>query len=145
MADVGSVGSNVMSLIEAAKSTKKATAEDKNNFSGDDFMTLLLTQMKYQNTLEQKDESHMMSQMAQLNMVGELEKLNTAMGELQHTNQITSGVNLVGKTVSYLDSTGEYAEMVVKETAVVGSKLYLISGDISLLLSDILSIKEGTL
>ncbi len=143
MADVGYV-TKVMSLAEAAKSDKSKN-ETKTDFSSDDFMMLLLTQMKYQNPLEPMDESQMMSQMSQMNTVSELVKLNSAIGDLKYTNQITSGANLVGKTISYLDEAGKYAEIVVKETALIDSKVYLISDDISISIKDVLSIKEGTL
>lgn len=140
MTTVGTVSSNVMPLNEASQSSKLSS--DGSNFSADDFMTLLLAQLRNQNPMEPLKENEMIVQMSQMNSVQELQKLNLAVTQLEQANQILSGSSLIGKTVSYLDAEGSLQELVVEEVTVNGAEILLKSGTLSIEMQQVVSIKN---
>lgn len=46
---------------------------------GDEFMTILLAQMRHQNPLEPMDDKELISQMTSLNSLSELQKINATL------------------------------------------------------------------
>src|SRR5574343_665936 len=72
---------DVYSAINGASGTKTAstssTAELENKF-----LTLLMTQIKNQDPLNPMDNAQMTTQLAQLNTVNGIEKLNTTLAQL---------------------------------------------------------------
>jgi flagellar basal-body rod modification protein FlgD len=90
----------------AATSATSATANTNKSTSvtdaSDRFLKLLVTQMQNQDPLNPMDNAQVTSQMAQINTVTGIEKLNTTMGTMS-TNftqmQMLQGVSLVGHGV----------------------------------------------
>ncbi len=84
----------------------------------DRFMTLLVTQMKNQDPLNPMDNAQVTSQMAQLNTVTGINKLNETMNSLisnvqlgqsyQATNMIGHSVLVNGNTLSHTDKGGYF-------------------------------------
>ena len=68
----------------------------------DDFMKLLITQMRYQNPMDPMDNAQMTSQIAQLNTVEGINQLNTTVSSLQASLMATQSMqsaSLIGKTI----------------------------------------------
>lgn len=84
-----------------AKGSDAATATAAD--SGQDrFLTLLVTQMKNQDPLNPLDNAQVTSQLAQINTVNGIEKLNQTMTKLMASNQSMQGMqaaSLVGRDV----------------------------------------------
>ncbi len=101
--------SSATSSANTNKSTNNADASDR-------FLKLLVTQMQNQDPLNPMDNAQVTSQMAQINTVTGIEKLNTTMSTMS-TNftqmQMQQGVSLVGHDVMLegntltADSTGK--------------------------------------
>lgn len=100
------------SLMNAMNGTKN-TAKDTVTEAQDRFMTLLVTQMKNQDPLNPMDNAQMTSQLAQLNTVSGIEKMNVALQSLmgsyqasqtlQATSMIGHGVLAPGNSVQLTD------------------------------------------
>ncbi len=78
--------------------TAATAAEDQQNR----FLTLLVTQLKNQDPLNPMDNAQMTSQLAQINTVTGIEKLNTTMSALLESlsgTQAETAANLIGKSV----------------------------------------------
>jgi flagellar basal-body rod modification protein FlgD len=86
------------SATTAANTNKSTSVTD----ASDRFLKLLVTQMQNQDPLNPMDNAQVTSQMAQINTVTGIEKLNTTMGTMS-TNftqmQMLQGVSLVGHGV----------------------------------------------
>lgn len=85
------------SLMQTTSQQQSASAAQ-----ADQFMTLLTTQMRYQDPLNPMDNAQMTSQLAQINTVKGLEQLNTAIQSLvsQSTSNMTmQAAALIGKNV----------------------------------------------
>jgi flagellar basal-body rod modification protein FlgD len=68
----------------------------------DDFLKLLVTQMKYQDPMNPMDNAQMTSQIAQLNTVEGINQLNTTVSNLQASLMATQSMqaaSLIGKTI----------------------------------------------
>ncbi|MEY4428859.1 MAG: hypothetical protein RLZZ182_1548 [Pseudomonadota bacterium] len=101
-----------------ATGTTSSTAKDKTtemNEASDRFLKLLVTQMQNQDPMNPMDNAQVTSQMAQINTVTGIEKLNTTLGTMSSNftqMQMLQGVALVGHQVQvegnklFVDSDG---------------------------------------
>ncbi len=72
----------------------------------DDFLKLLVAQLKYQDPTSPTDTSAFMTQTAQLTQVDTLGRIAAQQGDLLAATLSAQAAGLVGKTVDYLDATG---------------------------------------
>lgn len=68
----------------------------------DQFLQLLIAQLKNQDPLSPVDNSQFITQLASLNTVQGLQDLNASFGQQLKLQQLTEGANLIGKTIEYL-------------------------------------------
>jgi flagellar basal-body rod modification protein FlgD len=92
----------------AAAATSQATND---TISGDfnQFLTLLTTQLKYQDPLSPMDSTQFTAQLAQFATVEQTSNLNTSMNSLlsiEKANQTAYAVNYIGKSVFINSSSG---------------------------------------
>ena len=93
---VSNVSSSVLDSSAAAASKNETTA------TSDRFLKLLVAQMQNQDPLNPMDNAQVTSQMAQINTVNGIEKLNTAVSGLANQfvqMQALQGAALVGRDV----------------------------------------------
>ncbi|MEY4592255.1 MAG: hypothetical protein RIR18_1150, partial [Pseudomonadota bacterium] len=98
-----------MTTVNTTSSSSTAASTLANSSSGKsaadlktDFLNLLVTQLKNQDPLNPMDNAQMTSQLAQINTVSGIEKLNTTMGTLMTSyanTQNMQAANLIGRTV----------------------------------------------
>ena len=111
-----STATSDISSLQATMNAKAKTAEDGVQADTDKFMTLLVTQLKNQDPLNPMDNAQMTSQLAQLQTVTGVNKLNTTLESLKAsyqssesmaaTNLINHGVLAKGNTVALTGSKG---------------------------------------
>jgi flagellar basal-body rod modification protein FlgD len=96
----------------------------------DQFMNLLVTQMRNQNPLDPINDSEFIAQLAQFSTLEGVEKLNTSFGDMLKLQQLTQGANLVGRVAVFerADSS-EPVRGVVQGVSVLGQKLNLLIGN----------------
>jgi flagellar basal-body rod modification protein FlgD len=95
---------NVNSQTAAKTTTAAASAVDKTKEAGseDRFLKLLVAQMQNQDPLNPMDNAQVTSQMAQINTVSGIEKLNTTVESLSGQfaqMQVLQGASMVGRDV----------------------------------------------
>ncbi len=95
----------------ASQSTSTTKTKANDSLSQEDFLSLLTTQLSYQDPTKPVENAEMVSQLAQLNMVQSLATIDSNMGSL--TNQITSqqalmASSMVGTEVRLNSSTGYF-------------------------------------
>jgi len=73
----------------------------------DEFLKLLITQLKYQNPLEPMEDKDFIAQMASFSSLEQMQNLNTAISSLVSSNQLQQAASLIGKEVSYMATTDE--------------------------------------
>ena len=118
-----------------AAGAKKADGQ----FMGkEDFLKLLVAQLKNQDPSNAADMDQMTQQMTQFSMLEQLTNLSQASQESSVSLARTHAVELLGKTVTYRGKDGTTKEGVVGHVDTTGSAPTLtIGGDTGLLLADV--------
>lgn len=87
-------------------SSTRLTGSIQQNMNKDDFLRLLVTQLRYQDPLSPEDPKDFVAQLAQfssleqqINSNTNLENLSKAIQNLQQSQNMAQGVSLLGKTV----------------------------------------------
>ena len=102
-------------MINAVSTTNSTTASAATSmkqdigFNANDFMQLLVTQLKNQDPLNPQDSSQFVSQLAQLSQVEQTYNINTNLQNLLSSqNNITSlsAMSLIGKNVTTNELSG---------------------------------------
>ena len=109
----------------------------------EDFLKLLVAQLKNQDPSSAQDMESMTQQMTQFSMLEQL----TNLAETTETSNVslarTHAVDLLGKTVSYRGKDGAIKEGVVGHVDTTASAPRLtIGGDTGLLLADVVGVKS---
>jgi flagellar basal-body rod modification protein FlgD len=94
---------NAIAPVTATGATTTGSASKEEIGSADRFLKLLVTQMQNQDPLNPMDNAQVTSQMAQINTVSGIEKLNETVKSLQSSfsqMQTLQGAALVGRTVT---------------------------------------------
>ncbi len=98
----------------SSTTTKTNTVTNKNNELGkDDFLKLLITQLKYQDPTNPMDNQEFISQMSSFSALEQMKNLNTGFTDLAKTINETlvpnfmlqQSSNMIGKVVSYTSPT----------------------------------------
>jgi flagellar basal-body rod modification protein FlgD len=101
---VSSSDNPAANIYESLNGSKKNTTTGPNSMTEaqNRFLTLLTTQLKYQDPLSPMDNAQMTSQMAQINMVSGIEKLNMTLSKMidtQGQTEVLQAASLVGHGV----------------------------------------------
>lgn len=100
---------NVTSATDTAgktNSTSSNTATSSNSVDYNTFLQLLIAEMKNQDPTNPMDTSQYMSQFAQLSTVEQAMQTNSKLDSLLSSQALSQADALIGKTVSFTDSTG---------------------------------------
>jgi flagellar basal-body rod modification protein FlgD len=125
----------------AAKALEAAKEKAKNKDLGDKdtFLKLLVAQLKYQDPSKPADSTQFLAQTAQFTQVEKLEDMLSMMKGQQMVNASA----LVGKTVTYMDQTGEHQTGVVAAAKLNGdSEPTLRVGNTDVELSKVTEIQQ---
>ncbi|MBA4417581.1 MAG: hypothetical protein C0392_06695 [Syntrophus sp. (in: bacteria)] len=100
-----------MSIIQGTTTTSSATTANattaamKNTVSKDDFLKILVTQLKYQNPLDPQKADEFMTQLAQLSQVEQLTNINASLEKVAKGNTTSQWVSAIGKKVNVSSNT----------------------------------------
>jgi flagellar basal-body rod modification protein FlgD len=107
----------------------------------DQFMNLLVTQMRNQNPLEPMKDAEFIAQLAQFSSLEGIEKLNDNFGQMLSLQQFTEGSNLIGKSVQYqLSDSSPLSRGTVEGITVRDGAVNLIVGGAQVPLSTVTSM-----
>lgn len=100
------------------------------------FLQLLVAQMKSQNPLEPTTNQEFLGQLAQFSTLSAMETLNANFSDLMSLQQLTQGSSLLGKHVAYTNSNDQAVVGVVQSLSVTNGKVQLQVG------SDLVSLDK---
>jgi len=89
-----------------SNSTGSATGTANNSVDYNTFLQLLVAEMKNQDPTNPMDTSQYMSQFAQLSTVEQAMQTNNKLDSLLSSQALSQADGLIGKTISFTDSTG---------------------------------------
>ncbi|WP_010587918.1 flagellar hook assembly protein FlgD [Schlesneria paludicola] len=115
-----------------ASSTSATSQVDQNQF-----LQLMVKQLQSQDPLNPTDSGQMLAQLAQFSTLSGMEKLNTSFSEMLTLQEISQGSNLVGKQISYTNTSGASASGTVSAVNMSNGSVSLTVGKDSVSLSQI--------
>ena len=125
----------------------KAVAEDRTTLGKDAFLTLLVTQLRYQDPSSPMDSSQMMAQTAQMSTVEQLTEMTTTTRESFALQMGLAASSLIGREVTWTEGTGEAA---VTRTGTVDAASFAAAvptvkvGDVEIALDAVSMVKPAT-
>lgn len=126
---------NAAGQSQAAASTDASKAVVK-TLGKDEFLKLMLTQLKYQNPLEPMSDNEFIAQMAQFSSLEQMQNVNTNLESLTALTQMSAldvstsfAVSLIGKEIGYLDNGGVRQKGIVSSIQIMSGVPQLIIGD----------------
>ena len=135
MATVTDTTSTRINDLMSTMNAKKTTNTDSVSADTDKFMTLLVTQLQNQDPLNPMDNAQMTSQLAQLQTVTGVNKLNTTLESLQSSyksSEAMQATNLIGRGVLVDGSNVTLAS----GKAVLGVNLATNADNLKIVISD---------
>lgn len=108
----------------------------------DDFLLLLLTQMKYQDPLNPMDSNDYIAQMAQLSTLEQMTNMTHAFN-LNRACQLI-GKNVLAKAYGLEMGETEYVFGKVDGFSLMGSEIILVVGEKQIRIEDVLEVSEAT-
>jgi len=127
---IANVNSPGNSNVGSTSQTVQSSLADK-----DTFLKLLAAQLKYQDPMNPVDNSQFLAQTAQFTAVEQMTALADATKANMFSNQMSQGVGMIGKTVTYqppLDDAGNVPDQrtgSVSGVIVEGGAVKLVIGD----------------
>ncbi|TLM98443.1 flagellar hook capping protein [bacterium] len=117
------IGGDTMAEVNAAGSTQSQNAvtnATKNILGKDDFLKLLMTQLKYQDPMEPADNKEFIAQMAQFTTLEQMGNISAGFADL---NSLQIGLLQESAASRAINLIGRYVEAVDPETKAVISGL----------------------
>jgi flagellar basal-body rod modification protein FlgD len=125
-------------LTRAYGGQTQQSSGELTSFDVNQFLNLLIAEMRYQNPLEPKTEGEYLQEMAQVSTVQELRDLNQELAYATQTESIANASSFIGKTIegkSYLD--GSPVSGVVSAVTTDGNATLLVVGDNVVAIGDV--------
>ncbi len=108
--------------------------------SQNQFLQLMVTQLKSQDPLTPTDNGQMLAQLAQFSTLSGMQQLNTSFGDMLTLQEITQGTGLIGKKVAYNSSSGTATSGTVGSVGMSNGQMTLQIGSDSVQLSQITGV-----
>ncbi|TXR55073.1 flagellar hook capping FlgD N-terminal domain-containing protein [Quadrisphaera setariae] len=121
-----------------------AVAKDKTSLGKDQFLQLLVTQMRYQDPSSPMDSNQVMAQTAQLSTVEQLTELATTQREAFGLQMRLSASSFVGKEVSWTDADGTKQSGLVDSADFSDATPKLVVGKQTVAIDQITTVKPAT-
>ncbi len=123
------IQSTTNTTAATATDTRSATAAANQTLGKDDFLKLMVAQMKNQDPMNPADDKDNIAQMAQFSSLEQITNLATATQKLADSMQMTQTLGLIGHTVSYKAADGTMTSGTVSAVDVAGGTPSLTVGD----------------
>ncbi len=126
------------------KSNNTTSVPDRGTVGKNDFMKLLLTQLRSQNPLKPMDNSEFTSQLVQFQPLQKLEDLDKNLAAMLDLQQLSQASSLIGKQVEGVANDGPKVSGVVTEVSIVNGVAVLKLGDKTLDLHKVTRVSEAS-
>jgi flagellar basal-body rod modification protein FlgD len=131
--------------LQTGSASSTAASAAKSQLGKDDFLKLMMSQLRNQNPMEPLKDTEFIAQLAQFSQLEGIDKLNTNMSSLLLMQGLSQATNLIGKSVVYdKDTSGGTARGTVDSVAVSGGQVQLVIGGTPVNMSQVRTVQAGT-
>ena len=117
-----------------------ASSQITSQVGQDQFLKLMVAQLKSQDPLEPIKDQEFLGQLAQFSTLSGIEKLNANFSDMLSLQQITQGSNLIGRQVVYKDADGKTTQGTVQGFAVNQGRVELQIGNDAVVLDKVIGM-----
>jgi flagellar basal-body rod modification protein FlgD len=117
--------STVSGITSSSSSTSASGSAGLNTMTGVDFLKLMIQQLQQQDPLNPTDSSQLLTQMSQISNLQSNSAMVSSLSSLTLQQSIGAGGNLIGKTISGIDDSGNQLQGVVTSVKVINKKVRL--------------------
>jgi flagellar basal-body rod modification protein FlgD len=105
------------------------------------FLNLLVTQMQYQDPMKPMEDAQFIAQLAQFSALEQMQQVNSNLSLMQQMEAVSQASGLVGKHITYLDSTGnQSASSLVDRIELMNGSITLIVNGVEVSPSNVMTI-----
>lgn len=94
-----------------------SSAQEAAGLGKDDFLKLLLAQLRHQDPLNPMEDREFITQLAQFNTLEQMQAMNKSIESFAATQDVMVAAGLLGKTVEYRDALGSLWSGLVSRVA----------------------------
>jgi flagellar basal-body rod modification protein FlgD len=128
------------SLTTAATTSLTSATDSASTLGKEDFLNLLVAQLKNQDPLDPVKNEDFIAQLAQFNSLEQMMNLNSNFSSFNSMQSISSASNFIGKLVAWTDSSGNAQSGQVTEVGIQSGTPYLVVGTNTLTIDQITAI-----
>ena len=122
--------------------TTAGSSATGNGMGKDTFLKLLMAQMSNQNPMEPTDDKEMLAQLAQFSTLEQMTSMASSQQSSAAATQMSQAVNLLGRTVTYMDRDGALQTGSVDQVSMVsGAPNLTIAGQDGITTSQITQVR----
>jgi flagellar basal-body rod modification protein FlgD len=126
---------------ETQYDTTTSSSSDPRALGEQDFLTLLVAQLRYQDPLNPMDNAEFMSQTAQFSMLEELQNMNSLIKSSAFVQKVAQAATMVGMRAQVLDPvSGELVTSPITGVTIQGGDVYFIVNEIAYRFEDIVEV-----
>jgi flagellar basal-body rod modification protein FlgD len=118
---------NSISQITNSKSTTETVTKDNQSMGKDDFMKLMVAQLKYQNPMEPAKDLDFIAQTAQFSSLEQMTNLNNKVIELISSNKQLYANTMIGRQITWADADDNIKTGVVSKVELNDGEPVLIA------------------
>jgi flagellar basal-body rod modification protein FlgD len=116
-------------------------SSDPRSLGKDDFLKLLVAQLRHQDPLDPMSNAEFMSQTAQFSMLEELQNQSILFKDMAFSQKLTQAAGLIGMRVQVLDPvTGEFVTSPITGLTIQDGDVYFIVDEIAYRFQDIVEV-----
>jgi flagellar basal-body rod modification protein FlgD len=136
-------GTQLKSTSATTDPANPAIADGPKTFgSREDFLTLLIEQIKAQDPMDPMDSNQFTQQLVAYNQLQEAITLNQTIDDLKSNQDLAQGAQMIGKYIEGLDANNNVVTGVVESVEKVDGEVTLLIGDKLLLLSQVYTVSD---
>jgi flagellar basal-body rod modification protein FlgD len=120
-----------------------STTSDRLQLDPQAFLQLLVAQLQYQDPSNPVDTSSFMQQTATLSQVQTMNAMATTLTSLANAQQAQAATDLIGKSITYADSSGVQKSGVVTSASLLASGATLSVGGVDVPLTSVLGVSAA--
>ena len=114
---------------------------DKAMLGKDDFLKLLVTQLQHQDPMNPVEDKEFIGQMAQFSSLEQITNLSKSMEGLSLASQMSQGVGLIGRDVTWADADGVTGSGTASAVTIEDGIVTVTVGEDQVALSQVLEVR----
>lgn len=127
---------NALSQNTSVQTSDQTTRTKRDEMGKEDFLKLLVTQLRYQDPMKPMEDKEFIAQMAQFSSLEQMQNLNASMTTVQASS-------MIGAKVYWADDQGNEQFGVVSAVRITNGKPSLVVGDVNVSLDKVTTIESG--